>query len=300
MKVLITGGTGFIGKRLVEVLSKKENIEIAVLTRGSTKNFGKINYYHWDPEKNIPTAALEGVDALINLMGENLSSKRWTEKQKKILEDSRVKNTELLLTALKKNNQGCKKIISASAIGIYPKNTDRELTEETELDTDFLGDLCKNWEDQINLFKDCERKVIIRFGVVLGKGGGALSKMLPIFKLGLGGKIGSGSQYMSWIHLNDLVNIIVEALLNERYHGVLNGVAPKPVTNLEFTKALAKALNRPAIFPVPAFILKILMGEMSSIVLDGEKVIPKNLNKIGFNFKYPTIDLALSEICQGH
>jgi uncharacterized protein len=300
MKVLITGATGFIGKRLVEVLSKKENIEISILTRGSTKNLGKINYYHWNPETNIPTAALEGVDTLINLMGENLSAKRWTDHQKKILEESRVKNTGLLLKALKKHNDGCKVIISASAIGIYPKNTDRELTEETELDTDFLGDLCKNWEDQINLFKDCQRKVIIRFGVVLGKDGGALSKMLPIFKLGLGGKIGSGSQYMSWIHLDDLVNIITEALLNERYHGVLNGVAPKPVTNQEFTKQLAKTLNRPAIFPVPAFILKILMGEMSSIVLDSAKVVPKNLNKIGFNFKYPTIDLALSEILTHH
>ena len=300
MKVLITGGTGFIGKRLVEVLSKKENVEIAVLTRGSTKNFGKINYYHWNPENNIPTAALEGVDALINLMGENLSSKRWTDKQKKILEESRVKNSGVLLNALKKHNKGCKTIISASAIGIYPKNTDRELTEETEFDTDFLGDLCKNWEDQINLFKDCQKKVIIRFGVVLGKDGGALSKMLPIFKLGLGGKIGSGAQYMSWIHLDDLVNIIIESLFKEQYHGVLNGVAPNPVTNKDFTKELAKALHRPAIFPVPAFILKILMGEMSCIVLDSEKVLAKNLNKIGFNFKYPTIDLALNEILASH
>ncbi len=296
MKVLITGGTGFVGKRLVEVLSKKENVEIAILTRGSTKNLGKINYYHWNPQNNIPTAAVEGVDALINLMGENLSSKRWTDKQKKMLEDSRIKNTELLLKALKTNNQGCKTIISASAIGIYPKNTDRELTEDAELDTDFLADLCKNWEDQIKHFNECKRKVIIRFGVVLGRNGGALSKMYPIFKLGLGGKIGNGMQYMSWIHLDDLVNIIIEALFNERYHGVFNGVSPHPVTNEEFTKQLAKTLHRPALFPVPAFVLKLLLGEMSSIVLDSSKVVSKNLIKIPYVFKYPTIDLALGEI----
>lgn len=298
MKVLITGGTGFIGKRLVEALSKKDDIEIRILTRGSTKNLGKINYYHWNPENNIPTSALEGADALINLMGENLSAKRWTDKQKKILEESRVKNTGLLLKALKKNNDGCKVIVSASAIGIYPKNTDREITEETELDTDFLGDLCKNWEDQVNSFKECQRKVIIRFGVVLGKGGGALSKMLPIFKFGLGGKIGNGTQYMSWIHIDDLVNILIEALYDARFHGVYNGVAPNPVTNQEFTKQLAKALHRPAIFPVPAFALRLLMGEMASIVLDSAKVTPINLKKMSFVFKYPTVDLALNEICR--
>ena len=296
MKVLITGGTGFIGKKLVEVLSKKEEIEISVLTRGSTKNFGKVNYYHWNPENNIPGAALEGVDALINLMGENLSAKRWTDKQKKLLETSRVKNTGLLLQALKKTNHPCKIIISASAIGIYPKNTDRELNESTELDTDFLGDLCKNWEDQIKFFNECERKVIVRFGVVLGREGGALSKMLPIFKLGLGGKLGSGEQYMSWIHINDLVNILIEALFDKRYKGIFNGVAPNPVTNQEFTKQLAKALHRPAILPVPAFALKLLLGEMSSIVLDGSRVVPQNLKNLGFVFKYPIIDLALAEI----
>lgn len=297
MKVLITGGTGFIGKRLVEALAKKEGIELNILTRGSTKNLGKINYYHWNPENNIPGPALEGVDALINLMGENLSAKRWSDSQKKALEESRVKNTGKLLNALKNLNGGCKVVISASAIGIYPKNIDREITEDSELDTDFLGDLCKNWENQITQFQECRRKVIVRFGVVLGKNGGALSKMLPIFKLGLGGKIGTGNQYMSWIHIEDLVNILIEALYNETFNGIYNGVAPNPVTNQQFTKELAKALHRPAIFPVPAFILKLILGEMSSIVLDGAKVMPKNLKKMAFNFKYPTIDSALKEIC---
>ncbi len=296
MKVLITGGTGFIGKRLVEILSHKDDIEINVLTRGSTKNLGKVNYYNWNPETNIPNGALEGVDALINLMGENLSNKRWTDNQKKILEDSRIKNTALLLKALKKKNKGCQVIISASAVGIYPKNADREITEESELGTDFLADLCKNWEEQINQFKESHRKVILRFGVVLGKRGGALTKMVPIFKLGLGGKIGDGSQYMSWIHIDDLVDIIINALHDETYHGVFNGVAPNPVTNLEFTKALAKALHRPAFLPVPRFVLKIVMGEMSSIVLDSLKVLPINLRRVSYNFKYPTIDSALAEI----
>lgn len=297
MKILITGGTGFIGRKLIEALvQKKENLDIAVLTRGSTKNLGKVNYYHWNPENNIPHAALSGADVLINLMGENLSSKRWTDKQKKILEDSRIKNTALLLNALQSENGGCKVIISASAIGIYPKNLDRELTEESDLDTDFLSDLCKNWEDQINTFKGAQRKVIIRFGVVLGRSGGVMAKMLPIFSMGLGGTLGDGSQYMSWIHIDDLVEIIINAISDETYRGVYNGVAPTPVTNREFTKCFSRILHRPSIFSVPKFILKMTLGEMSSIMLDGQKVIPKNLRRVGYSFKYATIDSALSGI----
>ena len=232
MNLLITGGTGFVGTRLIASLVSKEDLKITVLTRNKDRADKKlpksVRSIYWDPENGIqPTEDFKEVDAIVNLMGENLASKRWSDSQKKILEESRVKNTEYFFDQIKKyNTRSLRVIVQASAIGIYPKNLERDVTEETELDTDFLGTLCKNWENQLNLYKEVERKVAIRIGVILGKEGGALKKLLPIFKLGLGGKISSGKQMMSWIHVQDVVNIIIKSLFDERYSGVINAVSP--------------------------------------------------------------------------
>jgi uncharacterized protein (TIGR01777 family) len=303
MNLLITGGTGFVGTRLINSLISREDLNITVLTRNKANADKKlprgVNSAYWDPENGIyPAESFKEVDAIVNLMGENLASKRWSDSQKRILEESRVKNTEYFFDQVKKHNtRSLRVIVQASAIGIYPKNLERDITEETELDSDFLGTLCKNWENQLHLYKEVERKVTIRIGVILGKEGGALKKLLPIFKLGLGGKIGSGTQMMSWIHVQDVVNLIIKSLFDERYDGVINAVSPNPVTNAEFSKELGKALHRPAIFPVPEMVMKIVMGEMSTIVLDGQKVIPKHLEKLNHHFQFPELAGAFKDIC---
>ena len=300
MNLLITGGTGFIGTRLIGSLNGREDLKITVLTRDAKKKLPSgVKSIFWDPENNIyPIEHFKEVDAIVNLMGENLANKRWSERQKQVLEESRVKNTEYFFDQIKKHNtRRLKVIVQASAIGIYPKNLEREISEDTELDSDFLATLCKNWENQLDLYKEVDKKVAIRFGIVLGLGGGALKKLLPIFKLGLGGKIASGKQIMSWIHVQDVVNIIIKSLYDERYQGVINAVSPNPVSNENFSKALGTALHRPAIFPVPEVMMKIIMGEMSTIVLDGQRVIPKHLKKLGYNFQFPDLAGALKDIC---
>jgi len=303
VNLLITGGTGFVGTRLINSLKDKEDLQITVLTRNverAQKKLPKnVTALFWDPENQIyPTEDFKEVDAIVNLMGENLANKRWSDSQKKILEESRVKNTEYFFDSLKKHNtRQLRVIVQASAIGIYPKNLEREITEETELDSDFLATLCKNWENQLHLYKEVERKVALRIGVILGKEGGALAKLLPIFKLGLGGKIASGQQMMSWIHVQDVVNIIIKSLFDERYKGVFNAVSPHPVSNAKFSKELGKALHRPAIFPVPEFVMKLVMGEMSTIVLDGQMILPKHLEKLEYRFQFSNLSDAFKDIC---
>lgn len=301
MKVLVTGATGFIGQRVVKNLLAAGD-EVVVLTRnipkGALKLGNQCRYFQWveTTDTEPPVEAFLGVDAVINLMGEGIAEKRWDEEQKKKIYDSRILGTRMLIEAIRKLDQKPKAFISASAIGIYGDRQGEEITEESKIADDFLASVCRDWEAEAYKAKaEGLRVAIVRTGVVLGRGGGALSKMLPIFKLGLGGKVGTGDQYMSWIHVEDLANMYVEAVHNAKVEGIYNGTAPYPTTNLFFTKALGKTLKRPTMVPAPAFALKMVFGEMSQVLLDGQKVLPTHFKDIHFRYRYPTLEMALKE-----
>jgi uncharacterized protein len=299
MKVVVTGATGFVGQVLVrqlldgghEVVVLTRNIARAALSLGS-----KCQYFQWtDIETLPPVEAFEGVDGVVNLMGETIS-KRWDEEQKKKIVSSRINATRRLIEAIEKTNLKPKVFVSTSAVGVYGNRGAEELNESSELADDFLANVCKDWENEANKARNLGLRVaIIRVGVVLGRGGGALQKMLPIFKLGGGGPVGSGNQYMSWVHIEDLASMYIEALKNENIKGVLNGTAPYPATNADFSKMLGKVLRRPAFMPAPAFAMKLVFGEMSQILLEGQKVLPEKFKENNFSYRYPTLEIALKE-----
>ncbi len=306
MKVLVTGATGFIGTALVKALRERSH-EVVALTRTPSKiedifGAGVAPCSFSKTTGLLPPEDIADVDAVINLMGENISSGRWSEERKSRIRDSRIKGTRALVESFKaQSTEKLKCFVNASAIGIYPTNTKAKLEEDSPLGDGFLAEVCKEWESEAQRIKELHpqsRLVITRFGVVLGKGGGALDKMLTPFKFGVGGKIGDGSQMMSWIHLEDLVDILIRSVEDERYVGIFNVTAPKPVSNQEFTKALGKALHRPTPFPVPPFALKAMFGEMSSIILDSQDVRPSHLVNLGHHFKYPEISSALDSIVE--
>jgi uncharacterized protein (TIGR01777 family) len=302
MHILITGATGFIGKTLSKKLLA-EGHQLTILTRdkNSVPDFLKnsnIRIFEWaDTSILPPPESILGINGVINLIGENIAAKRWSNEQKKVLYDSRITATKNLTSLINQNSiTPLDFFISASAIGIYPINHNEALNEDSELGEGFLADLCKSWEAAASTILETERIVIIRTAVVLESSGGAFKKMLPPFKLGLGGPIGDGSQIMSWIHSEDLVNIYINAATNKHFKGIYNACAPFPVNNRHFTKVLGKVLHRPTIFPVPALFLKILFGEMSSIILDSQKIISKRLSDENFKFKYESIELALKNL----
>lgn len=301
MKVLITGGTGFVGQRLVKRLYQQGHTAV-ITTRDPQKarqsEHTPADFVGWDYKKeDFPKSALKDVDAIVHLMGENISNKRWSDSQKEKIRSSRVLATQKLVEACEKHLENpLECFISGSAIGYYPANKKEELTEESSAGNGFLPEVCQAWEDEAKKLTKSKRLIISRTGVVLGPESGALNKLLPIFKLGAGGPIGSGSMIMSWIHVEDMVSAIMSFLENNQFNGVYNMVAPNPASNKEFTKAIANAVNRPAIFPVPPFMLKIVFGEMSSIILDSQTVVPKKLKEDGFSFDFPEIHAALEDL----
>ena len=294
MKVLITGARGFVGSRLVQTLLQRSHSVVAVgrKTISPQKN---LSFFPWDATSNSPInpEALEGVEALVNLMGENIASKRWSDKQKQKMRTSRIDGTKVLAESLKQID--LKTFISAGAVGYYGVNLSQSLDENSPAGDSFLSQLCKDWEIAAQSVK-AQRHVRLRIGVVLGLGGGALSKMLPIFRLGMGGPIGRGHQNIPWIGIDDLVNIIVCALENSNYQGVYNAVSPNSVTNLQLTHCLGRTLGRPTIFPVPPLILKLTMGEMSTIVLDSQNIVPKRLMDMGHKYLHPDLDQCLKSL----
>ena len=301
MKVLMTGATGFVGKVLVKKILAQGD-EVVVLSRNKEKAkavFGeKCQYGEWKDTNTLPPLEVfNGVEGVINLMGEGIADKRWSPEQKNKIRTSRLQGTTKLIEAISKLSQKPKVMVSTSAIGIYGSRGDEELTENSKTVHDFLGSLCTDWEKAASSVKDLGvRLVIIRTGVVLGKDGGALKKMLPPFKLGLGGPLGDGKQYMSWIHIDDLASMYIDGLKNPNLEGPFNGTAPHPLTNKEFTKVLGKTLHRPTFLPAPAFAIKAAFGEMSTVILDGQKVMPEKFLKHQFKFKYPDLEKALSDI----
>lgn len=300
MKVLVTGATGFVGKKVVEKLLAK-NHQVVVLTRNPQKAQAiwgdKVTAFAWNSTKElVPTPALDGVEAVINLVGENISEARWSESQKQKIYDSRILSTknfmESLLPLEKKPV-----VVSTSAIGVYGPRDNELISESTMVGAGFLANVCDDWERiALDYKKEIPRLVIIRVGVVLGKDGGMLKKLMPIFKMGFGGPIGNGKQWMSWIHLEDLANLYVYAVENSNMEGIINGVSPYPLTNKAFTKAFSKAVKRPALIPVPPLALKLMMGQMSCIAIDSQKIVSERLKMLGFNFEFAKADKALANL----
>lgn len=300
MKILVTGATGFVGSSVLRELAYRGH-EIVLVTRDVRRAKKKVaiphTAYKWDPSlEEIPSEALTGVEAVIHLLGENIAGGRWTEKQKAKIYDSRIKGTRNLVAGLNKSECSVKTLISSSAVGIYKIDDHEELTEESSHGSCWLSKVCEDWEEETSKANN-QRKVILRTGVVLGPDGGAMDKMMLPFKMGAGGILGNGKQWMSWIHLDDLAKIYVDAAEDSSFEGVYNAVSPHSVTNKTFTKTLGKTLSRPTIFPVPKPALKILFGEMASILLDSQKVIPKRLLGRGFKYNYDNLPEAFENIC---
>lgn len=253
----------------------------------------------WSPDRySIALARIEGFDAVVNLAGESIAEGRWTEDKKQRIRESRVKGTKLLGDALANLTNPPKTFICASAIGYYGNRGDEILTETSAPGDDFLAEVCVEWEKATALATEKGIRVLnTRFGVILDAHGGALAKMLPPFRAGLGGKIGSGKQWMSWIALDDVVGALRFALTNEALSGPVNFVAPNPVTNAEFTNTLGKVLSRPTLFLIPAFGVRLLFGEMGeALLLAGQRVAPKRLMTEGYQFQYPQLDEALGHV----
>jgi hypothetical protein len=303
MKVAVTGATGFVGTRLVAHLLATGH-EVVVLTRRREDAERALpvrcRLVVWDPEHGtLDPAALSGVDAVVNLAGAGVADARWTAERKAVIRRSRVEGTRLLVAALADVPAGRRPrvLVSASAIGFYGDRGDEILTEASSRGAGFLADVCEEWEREARGAESHGLRVVtIRIGVVLGPGGGALARMLPPFRLGLGGRIGSGQQWMSWIHRDDLVALFAFALERADVHGALNGVAPAPVTNLEFTTTLGRTLVRPAVLPVPSVALKLALGEMATVLLEGQRVIPAAADAHGFRFRFRELPEALVEI----
>lgn len=298
-KILITGGTGLLGSALSDRLNSL-GYEVVHLSRFKSK-VSKYQIFTWDiANALIEDGALEGVDYIIHLAGAGVADKRWTDERKKVLASSRIDSAALILDQLKKSGKKIKAFISASAIGIYGFDTGGiEQTEErTQLGDDFLATLTKKWEHAANQFNvSSERVVKFRIGLVLSQKGGLLEKLVPITKLGLASAFGNGEQYMSWIHIDDLVEMFVKAIEDDSLEGTFNAVAPNPVANKKFLKTLAETLNRPFFLPdTPKFVLKMVLGELASAITGGNKVSSEKIKQAGFRFQHPDLDESLNDL----
>lgn len=298
---LITGGTGFIGSELCKKLAEQGE-EFVLLSRHPEKAKRIIpqakRVFSWEPLSNEPSlAAFQGVSCVVNLAGETVGQ-RWNETVKQRIYESRILGTRNLLSAMKKVNPKPSVLINASAIGYYGDGGEKEITEDSPCGSHFLAKLCADWEAEAKKAEEFGiRVVLLRIGIVLGLGGGALAQMLFPFKLGLGGPIGNGKQWFSWIHMEDVVGLILHAIKNSALHGAVNACAPEPVRNKEFSSALGKVLHRPAFLPVPSFALKLLFGEFASCgLLASQKVLPKKALDFGYSFQFPTLVPALDQI----
>jgi uncharacterized protein (TIGR01777 family) len=296
MRVTLTGATGLIGTKLVAEL-KGRGDDVTVLSRNPAKAADKlaVDAVEWDPRGGpAPVEALEGRDAVIHLAGEPVAQ-RWNAKSKKEILDSRERGTRNLVDGLRATEQHPGALISSSAVGYYGKHGDEPISEDFPAGDDFLAGVCVAWENEALAAEELGMRVArIRTGVVLDRDGGALAKMLPFFKLGIGGPVAGGKQYMPWIHADDLVALYLAAVDGD-WSGPFNASAPEPSTNKEFSKALGRAIKRPAIAPVPGFAVKILYGQMAEIVTEGQRAVPVNALAAGFDFQHTDVDEALAD-----
>jgi len=296
MRIAVTGSGGLVGSAVVPALVESGHEVVRLVRRDPAQGEKTVR---WDPETGfVDTAGLEGLDALVHLAGENIASGRWTAARKDAIRNSRVKGTRLLCDALAGLSDPPKTLVSASAIGYYGDRWEDILTEESPAGKGFLPDVCREWEAaSVPAVRKGIRVVTLRIGVVLTPKGGALSRMLPPFRAGLGGVLGSGKQYVSWIALDDLSGIVLHALAKEELRGPVNAVAPCPVTNRELTEALGKVLSRPTLLPVPAFALRLAAGEMAdALLLASTRVVPRRLEETGYRFRFPELHGALRHL----
>jgi uncharacterized protein (TIGR01777 family) len=296
MRLVVTGATGFIGTVLCARLVQQGHT-LTLFTHGSPRDAGTAakRWVQWTPGTlGDWAAALDGVDGVIHLAGEPIAAKRWTPTQRRRIEKSRVEGTNSLVQAIAKAEPKPTFLISASAVGYYGPRGDELITEDSPPGNDFLSTVCRHWEEEAKKAERLGLRVVrLRTGVVLGSGGGALTKMAQPFKFFVGGPLGSGRQWMSWIQLEDHVRLILELIGNAQANGPVNATAPNPVRNKEFCQALGRVLRRPCWAPVPGFALRLALGEMAEMLLTGQRVMPAAAQKLGFQFRYPNLEQAL-------
>lgn len=297
-RVTVTGATGLLGGRLVAALRERGD-EVTVLTRDparAPKRLGEVAAIEWDPQQGpAPVEALEGRDAVAHLAGAPVAQ-RWSQSARRAIRESRVLGTRNLIAGLRACERRPAVLVSSSAIGYYGSHGDEPLDEEAPPGGDFLAVVCVEWESEAARAAQLGmRAAQVRTGVVLDRRGGALARMLPAFRLGVGGPVAGGRQYVSWIHTDDVIGIMLAALEDERYDGPVNATAPEPVTNREFSRALGAALHRPALLPVPGAALRALYGQMAQIVTGGARVVPARALMRGYEFRHPEVGPALRD-----
>ena len=304
MRLLLLGCTGFVGRELVPLLLA-EGHQLSLVSRRLPRGFeaeradGRVQWLQLDPSRpqswQVPELkeALDQADGVVNLAGEPIAEKRWTPPHRQLLESSRLDTTQLLVEAIKASSTPPSVLVNASAIGFYGSSTSAQFQESSAPGDDFLASLCARWEAAAAAVPSSTRQLTVRIGIVLAPDGGALGKMLPVFRAGFGGPIGDGRQWMSWIHRRDLCALILQALKDGSWSGVVNGVAPQPVTMAVFSKELGRSLGRPSLLPVPAAVLQVLLGDGAKVVLEGQQVASERLQDLGFSFRYPDLPSAL-------
>ncbi len=299
MRIAIAGGAGFLGRPLTDALAR-DGHDVVILTRGQNGSLGGVRSVAWNPNGALgPWAAeIDGAGAVVNLAGESIAGKRWTAAQKARILDSRIQATRSLVAAIRGAAAAPQVFISGSAVGYYGPRGDDAVTESTPAGSDFLAQICVKWEEEaLRAASDRTRVVCIRTGIVLEKDGGALAQMLPPFKFGVGGPVGSGRQYCPWIHRDDWVALVRWAIATAAARGAINATAPHPVTSKEFARALGRAMHRPSFMPAPAFALRLLLGEMAdALLLSGQNAAPDAATRAGFSFRYADVDAALNAI----
>lgn len=298
--VLVTGGTGFIGSRVCAALHEQGDT-VHVLSRSPERAEIKVKsaraFYGWNPEtEKLPPEATNGMVSVVHLAGETIAG-RWNDEKKRRIRDSRILSTQNLVASLAVADTKPDVLVCASAIGYYGDSGDEHFTEVSPPGNDFLAKTCQEWESEAQKAIDLGIRVVtVRIGLVLGLGGGLLAQVLRPFKMGVGGILGSGRQWMSWIHVDDVVGIVLHALENNEIRGPLNATAPTPVRNTEFTKTLGTVLRRPTLFPVPTFGLKLMMGEFADFIVLSQNVLPEKTEVSGYEFRHRTLESALRDL----
>lgn len=306
MRLLLFGCTGFVGRELLPLLLQAGH-QLTVISRRLARGYdaeradGRLVWLQLDPASTTTWSdaellkALNQADGVVNLAGEPIAEKRWTPAHRAVIESSRLETTRQLVEAITAAGASAPKVlVNASAIGFYGSSLTERFLESSGSGGDFLASLCQRWEDAAAGVPAGVRQVSLRIGIVLAADGGALGKMLPVFRTGFGGPIGSGQQWMSWIHRTDLCGLIIRALEDSQWTGVINAVAPEPVSMATFSKSLGRSLGRPSLLPVPGPVLQVLLGDGAKVVLEGQQVASERLDELGFSFRYPDLAAALA------